>query len=65
MPTLPNAAAESVACLKNSDFGATLQKNVGTSQASKSSSNNADTNLFRYRHGSLEHAFRVDVLIRV
>lgn len=65
MPALANAATESVAGLENGDFGAMLQKDVGTSQTSKSSSNNPDIDLFGFRHCSLKHALRIDVLIRV
>lgn len=65
MPALTNTPTESIACLENGDFGTMLQEDIGTSQASKTSSNYPNTDLFRLRHSTLEHALGIDVLIRV
>jgi hypothetical protein len=64
MPTLPNATSKPIPCLKNRDFDAMLQQNIGTSQPSKPSTDNAHMDhLRRFRHGAFEHIFGMYVLV--
>ena len=66
LPTLSHAASKSVPRLKDSDLDAMLQQDICTPQTCETSTHNANVkSLFRFRHDTLEHDLRTDVLIRV
>jgi len=67
LQTLPNPPTNPIPRLENRDLHATPQQNIRTPQPSEPSAHNAHTNrrLFRFRHGTFEHVFRVHVLVRV
>lgn len=56
MPALAHPTTKSVPSLQDGDFEAVLQQDIGASQASEASSDDADADrLLCSRHGSPEH----------